>query len=43
VLLNKNDLMGAINEFEKWDKAGGIVVAGLLRRRLAEKEEFGEK
>jgi hypothetical protein len=27
-------------EFEKWDKAGGKVMAGLLRRRLAEKTEF---
>jgi lysozyme len=43
ILINKNDLLDAVNEFEKWDKAGGIVVAGLLRRRLAEKEEFGEK
>ncbi|HEY7985323.1 MAG TPA: lysozyme [Methylophilaceae bacterium] len=30
----------AADEFEKWDRAGGQVVAGLLRRRLAEKEEF---
>ena len=40
VLLNKNDLTGAANEFSKWDRCGGVVIAGLLRRRLAEKEEF---
>ena len=39
-LINENDLIDAANEFEKWDKAGGIVVAGLLRRRLVEKDEF---
>lgn len=38
VLANKMELAAA--EFEKWDKAGGKVVAGLLRRRLAEKQEF---
>lgn len=31
----------AAQQFERWDKAGGVVVAGLLRRRLAEKAEFG--
>lgn len=39
-LLNAGDIAGAANEFEKWDHAGGAVVAGLLRRRLAEKAEF---
>jgi lysozyme len=39
-LVNSGDLANAANEFEKWDHAGGKVVAGLLRRRLAEKEEF---
>jgi lysozyme len=39
-LINKNDLTDAANEFEKWDKCGGVVVAGLLRRRMAEKAEF---
>lgn len=39
-LLNKGDMVDAANEFEKWDKCGGKVVAGLLRRRLAEKQEF---
>jgi lysozyme len=39
-LVNKGDFMHAANEFEKWDKAGGKVVAGLLRRRKAEAEIF---
>jgi lysozyme len=38
-LNNKNFMMAAL-EFEKWDKAQGVVVAGLLRRRWAEKTEF---
>lgn len=39
-LLNQNNIHGAASEFEKWDHAAGKVVAGLLRRRLAEKAEF---
>lgn len=39
-LLNAGHPDQAANEFEKWDHAGGKVVAGLLRRRLAEKSEF---
>jgi lysozyme len=39
-LINKGDFEHAANEFAKWDHAGGIEVAGLLRRRLAEKGEF---
>lgn len=39
-LLNAGDYAAAAAEFEKWDRAGGQVVAGLLRRRLAEKVEF---
>ena len=39
-LVNENDMADAANEFQKWDHASGVVVAGLLRRRLAEKEEF---
>jgi lysozyme len=39
-LLNAGDYHGASEEFEKWDHAGGKVVAGLLRRRLAEEAEF---
>ena len=39
-LVNENDMADAANEFEKWSHASGKVVAGLLRRRLAEKAEF---
>lgn len=39
-LLNAGNYAAAANEFVKWDHAGGKVVAGLLRRRLAEKQEF---
>jgi lysozyme len=39
-LINSGELTAAANEFEKWDKAEGIVVPGLLRRRLAEKALF---
>jgi len=40
VLVDKGDMVGAAKEFEKWDHAGGVVVAGLLRRRVAEEQEF---
>ena len=30
----------ASQEFPKWDHSGGVVVAGLLRRRLAEQSLF---
>lgn len=39
-LLNAGNHAAAANEFQKWDMAGGEHVAGLLRRRLAEKAEF---
>lgn len=38
--LNDNDVQGSIDEFDKWDMAGGKVVAGLLRRRNAERALF---
>lgn len=38
--LNDGDYDGAANEFEKWNKAGGKVLSGLVKRRLAEKELF---
>src|SRR5271166_29191 len=38
--LNAHDFNGAIAEFVKWDHAGGQVVAGLLRRRMAEAQLF---
>lgn len=38
--LNAGDREAAAKEFEKWDHAGGKEVAGLLRRRQAEEQEF---
>lgn len=34
--LNAGDFARAAAQFECWDQAGGVVVAGLLRRRQAE-------
>jgi len=39
-LLNEGKYADAASEFEKWDYCGGVVLAGLLRRRLAEKAVF---
>ena len=39
-LLNAGDYTNAALEFDRWDKAGGQVVSGLLRRRQAETDEF---
>jgi lysozyme len=39
-LLNAGDFHGVAAQFPIWDKAGGQVVAGLLRRRLAEQALF---
>lgn len=41
-LLNEGNYAGAAEEFEKWDHAAGKVVAGLLRRREEEKNEFNQ-
>lgn len=38
--LNKMDYAGAAAEFPRWNRAGGQVLAGLTRRRLAEKQLF---
>lgn len=38
--LNAKDYIGASNEFLKWNKAGGKVLAGLTRRRNAERDLF---
>lgn len=38
--LNDGDDEGAANEFTKWDMAGGKVLPGLTRRRLAEQALF---
>ncbi|WP_047238415.1 lysozyme [Chromobacterium subtsugae] len=39
-LLNKGDYAGAAAQFPRWDRAGGQVVPGLLRRRQAEQALF---
>lgn len=38
--LNSLDYQGAAKEFERWNKAGGKVLAGLTRRRIAERDLF---
>lgn len=38
--LNAGDYAGAANEFPRWVKAGGQTLAGLVRRREAEKALF---
>lgn len=38
--LNKGDYTGAANELLRWNKANGKVLAGLTRRRKAEKALF---
>ena len=39
-LINAGNLEAAGEEFQLWDHASGKVVAGLLRRRIAEEQEF---
>ncbi len=39
-LLNAKDYAGAADQILLWDEAGGQVIAGLLRRREAEKQKF---
>lgn len=41
--LNKGDVAGASLEFLKWNKAGNIMVPGLVTRRFKEKELFDAK
>lgn len=38
--INASDFKGASSEFEKWNRAGGIVRSGLTRRRFAERDLF---
>ncbi|MHC3123230.1 lysozyme [Acinetobacter sp. GN11] len=42
-LLNKGDLLGAADQFLVWNKAGGKVMKGLVRRREAERALFLKK
>jgi lysozyme len=39
-LINAGNFKYASKEFERWNRAGGIVRDGLTRRRLAEKDLF---
>lgn len=38
--LNTGDYAGAADEFPKWNKAGGKVLNGLVKRRAAERSLF---
>lgn len=38
--LNAGDSAGAADEFPKWNKAGGKILTGLVRRREAERALF---
>lgn len=40
--LNAGDYEGAADEFPRWSHIGAVVCQGLLRRRVAEKQEFEE-
>lgn len=39
-LINQGDFEAAAHEFDKWDKAGGKVLPGLVTRRHNEEELF---
>jgi lysozyme len=39
-LLNSGDYKGAAAQFDRWTKAGGKTLAGLVRRRAAERALF---
>lgn len=39
-MLNRGDPLGAADQFLKWNKAAGIVLRGLTRRRHAERKLF---
>lgn len=39
-LLNAGDYTGAAEQFERWNKSGGKVTAGLVKRRAEEKQMF---
>lgn len=40
IKLNRGDYKGASNEFQKWVNAGGKKLAGLVKRRLLERDLF---
>lgn len=39
-MLNQSDIRGAADQFLRWNRAGGRVLAGLTRRRNAERSLF---
>jgi len=39
-LLNSGDYYGAAGQFVRWNKAGGVEMNGLTRRRIAERNLF---
>jgi lysozyme len=39
-MINEKQYALAAEQFERWDQAAGKVMAGLLRRRLAEEQVF---
>lgn len=39
-MVNAGDFLGAANEFARWNKAGGKILSGLVRRREAERQLF---
>ncbi len=39
-MINERQYASAAEQFERWDQAGGKVMAGLLRRRLSEAQVF---
>lgn len=38
--LNEGDYLAAADQFSRWNRAGGQVLAGLVRRRAAERDLF---
>lgn len=38
--VNANDFTGAVQEFPRWNRAGGKIEVGLTKRRLAEADLF---
>lgn len=41
--INAGNFTEAATQFKSWDHCGGVVNAGLLRRRMAEAAEFSEE
>jgi lysozyme len=41
-LLNDRNYHGAAAQLERWDHSHGVVILGLLRRRIAEEQEFNQ-